>query len=638
MPDAPRPLETLLAKARARTPTTTLGWTWLASTALSLLALAWQASWLLRPLLGRPALVGRLGWDQAAALRYLAVRSLKHFHQFPSWNPYACGGHPAWAGLDGDPNVVSPLLPVYLLFSLPVAMHVEIVAYTLAGAVGTWLLASRFTRSPALCALATLVFALGGRVSLQLAGGHLWHLSYALVPLALFFLDRAIGEPTLGPARRGHVVWAGACLALMVYGGGAYAWPQTALLLGVYALWLAVATRSLWPVGALGLASAVGLGLAAPKLLPVLDVAARYARRTDAAAALSPEVLSAALLDPAQTFRTEAPGVPPDLWFEVGIYVGAAAAAWLAVGLLFASGRREQPLRALAAGFALLALGPFHAYAPWSIARQLPVLSSQAMPSRWLYVALLLAACAAAGGIEGLLARAARWRVGLEIALLALVAWVAIDIGKVARRPLAEQLVVAAPTTPERDAPFVTETRLPASLRASDDASAPASLPAERANLGTIECDTFPGLSNFPGLAATVPAYEGRPSGVGARGRDDPDYRGEAYLVEGRGRATIAAWSPGAVELRVEGARPGDHVVLNQNWDPGWHVSGADAWSFHDSIAATLRGGSATVRFTYRPPFAWLGLLLCAGTLGALVYAARTARARRRARGGVLSS
>jgi hypothetical protein len=627
VPDEPRPSEPLRAKLRRRLPSTRAGWVLWSASVASLLVLAWLSVRALAPLTLRPTLLGRHDWDQAEALRYLTVKSLRVFHQFPSWNPYACGGHPAWAAPDGDPNVVSPLLPAYLLLSLPVAVHVEIVFFTLAGAVGTWLLASRFTRSPALCALAVVVFAFDGRWALQLAAGHLWHLTYALVPWTLFFLDRAIGaEPSLGPPRRGDVVWAGACMAFMVYAGAAYPWPQTALLLGVYALWLAIATRSLWPVTALALSSAVAFGLSAPKLLPVLSVVARYPHVTLSAIRLSPEALSAALLDPAQTFSVGS-GIGSAPWFEVGIYVGTAAAVWLVLGSLLAGGRREQPLRALAAVFVVLSLGPFHEYAPWTLARQLPVLSGQAMPSRWIYLAVLATACAAAGTSERMLLHAGRYRVAIEVALVAVVAWIGFDVTAVARKPLLDEMNAPVATTPDQNATFVTETRLPGALQVPE-LSTPATLPAERANLGTLECNTFPGLSNFPGLAATLPEYDGRPSGIGARGRDEGDYKGEAFLLEGHGLAHVVAWAPGAVTVQVEGARAGDHLVLNQNWDPGWSVGGADAWSYRNAIAATLKDGTATVRFRYGSWWSWLGLVVLAGTVGALVVV-RRARGRR---------
>jgi hypothetical protein len=136
----------------------------------------------------------------------------------------------------------------------------------------------------------------------------------------------------------------------------------------------------------------------------------------------------------------------------------------------------------------------------------------------------------------------------------------------------------------------------------------------------------FHGLNNFDGAGVALPGYEGRPSELGAHGRTEAGYHGEAYVEEGHGTASITSWSPSAVEVRVEGARAGDHVVLNQNWDAGWHVDGATATNRSNTIAGTMPGPSGTVRFVYRPPFLWLGLLFFAATSGALAYAARVRR------------
>ncbi len=626
MPDAPRPPESLLVRWRRHRPTTAAQWALLVAAIAGVLVVVLDAVRALAPLFVRPMAVGKHDWDQAEALRYLVVKSLKVFHAFPSWNPYACGGHPAWAAPEGDPNVVTPLLLAYLALPLALAMHVEIIVMSLVGAVGTWLLASRFTRSPGLRALAVVVFAFDGRWGMQLAMGHLWHLVFGLAPWVLFFLDRAIGaEPTQSPPRRADAVWAGVTLAFVVYLGGAQPWPSILALVVVYGVWLAVSTRSLRPLAMLGVTLAVAFGLSAPKLVPVLDVLARYPRPTIAAAVVSPEAMSLALLDETQPFLANVPGVPMSWWPEVGIYVGTLGASWLVLGSILAGGRREQPLRAMALVFVLFALGPFHEYAPWVLVRQLPMLSSQAMPSRWLYLAVLATACAAAGASEPLLARAGRRRPAIELLLVAVVAWVMLDVSAVARKPLLGELVAPLPATADSTAAFVTETRLPGALVPPESAPAP-SLPAERANLGTIECNTFPGLSNYPGIASTLPEYDGRPSGIGAKGRDEPDYKGEAFLLEGRGLARVKSWTPDAVDVLVEGAQAGDHLVLDQNWDPGWHVFGADAWSYRNAIAATLQGGTSTVSFRYRSRFAWLGGLLFAATVAALVRARRTSR------------
>lgn len=78
--------------------------------------------------------------------------------------------------------------------------------------------------------------------------------------------------------------------------------------------------------------------------------------------------------------------------------------------------------------------------------------------------------------------------------------------------------------------------------------------------------------------------------------------------------------------VRVSGATPGDLIVLNQNWDPGWTVNGVNAVNFHDTAAAVIDGRSQVFLFRYRPRWWWVSLLLFASTM---VGIAAVFRARR---------
>src|SRR5262249_26953037 len=149
-------------------------------------------------------------------------------------------------------------------------------------AVGAWLLACRFTRSPAARALVVVAFAVNGRWALQITSGHTWHLAYGWTPWVFYFYDRATGaDPTRGPARRRDVVLCGACIAMMVYTGGIYPLPETIFAIAVYGVFLAVVTRSPRPLG-VGLACGLlAFGLAAPKLLPVFEVLSKHPRLVD---------------------------------------------------------------------------------------------------------------------------------------------------------------------------------------------------------------------------------------------------------------------------------------------------------------------------------------------------------------------
>ena len=63
-------------------------------------------------------------WDVQASHRYLVLLSLFRYHEFPSWNPFACGGFPAWGYVEADTIVVSPFLPAYLVLPLALALRI----------------------------------------------------------------------------------------------------------------------------------------------------------------------------------------------------------------------------------------------------------------------------------------------------------------------------------------------------------------------------------------------------------------------------------------------------------------------------------------------------------------------------------
>src|SRR5882672_7785900 len=125
------------------------------------------------------SLWGGHDWDSCTAFRYLVVKSLKSYHQFPFWNPYGGGGYTAWGYVESDTNVVSPWLPFYLLLDLRRALRVEVTGMALFSAVGTWFLAGRFTSSVAGRVFACALFVVNGRWALQATSGHSWHWYFA---------------------------------------------------------------------------------------------------------------------------------------------------------------------------------------------------------------------------------------------------------------------------------------------------------------------------------------------------------------------------------------------------------------------------------------------------------------------------
>ncbi len=369
----------------------------------------------------------------------------------------------------------------------------------------------------------------------------------------------------------------------------------------------------------------LALGLAAPKLFPVLEVMSKHPRLVESTETLDLKAFVDVLTSHEQDMSSVHAGVSQWGWHEWGMYVGWPVVMAVAAGIVFGRGTREQPLKW--AGLVLLSLGfgAFDTRAPWALLHQVPVFKSQHVPSRWMYPAALVLATLAAAFAERALRRSGRWRAWLEVGMIAGVAWIARDIATISRQPLAHAFTVKMPTTAESIGPFHTEVHLPAELAYTSD-WAPPSLSAEMANIGTIDCGTFPAFHNY------FRDQNGRTAGLGARGRGDASYKGEVFIPDGVGTASIDAWSPNEVKVAVRGAQAGEHVVLNQNWDPGWSAGGTTATNWSDSVAAQLHGPDSVVVFRYRPPTFIPGLVVCAMTVSGIAWAYRRKR-RRTAKG-----
>jgi hypothetical protein len=610
-----------LARVRGLFPRTGAGWGRAAASFLAWGIVLGMIGIVVGPALRDRQSIGSHDWDQMEAHRYLVYKSIRLYHQFPFWNPYGCGGHPSWAGIESGTAIVSPWLPFYLFAPLPIALKVELAGTAVLSAIGTWLFAGRFTRSAALRAFVCAIFVVNGRWALQAAAGHTWHLYYAWTPWVLYFFDRAHGLGRLDhlgdrpPPRWRDVVLCGASIAMMVYNGAIYPLPQTIVTLAIWACVLAIYHRRIRPIAVALASGAVAFGLAAPKLVPLLDELRRFPRLIDSTETLDLHGFIVLLTSRDQGFDSRPAPLGPYGWHEWGMYIGWVGFLALLAGALFAHGPREVPLKWVGMLLVLLGFGAFHEYAPWTELHKFPIFRSQHVPSRWLYPAALVLAAVLVSPLERGMRRLGRARPLAEVILLAGVAWVSFDVAMVAHLPIAQGFGAHMPKVATGTAEFHTEAHVSAAYGYDGGGYAPPSLPAEIANVGEIDCGMFPGLNIY------LRDAQGVIPGLGAKGRGDPAYHGEAYTVSGTGRATIAHFSPNEITVKLEDGRPGDLVVLNQNWDPGWRAHGAPAIAYHDAAATVIRAPNETIVFRYRPHFLGLSLAIFFFAVGGIVWA-----------------
>lgn len=539
-------------------------------------------------------------WDAQTAHRYLAWMSLVRYHELPGWNPYACGGFPAWGYVEADTIVVSPFLPAYLLLPLSVALRVEVLGMAIVSATGAWAAASRFTTSHAARALVAVLWAVNGRWALQTAAGHTWHLAYGWMPWCLYFFERA----RQGTWKVRDVAGGGVAIAMLVYSGGIYPLPHTVLLLGFYAALLCVIDRSARPLLTLAALGVLGVALSAPKLLPLLDGFGKAPRLIESTEVLEPGALLSLLTSREQGFGARPARVSPYGWHEWGMYISTAGVWILLLAAIFVQGRREAALKAVGALFFVLGFGAFHPAAPWTLLhKHAPVFRSQHVPSRFLYTAVLVFALVAVAGIGRFIAKRAHRLPWLDAAAALLVCGLAVDVGLVAQLPMSAAMWMEPPDRIPADRAFHFEQEPPFQYKRRDWAG-PMYL-AMLGNTGVINCYGAPPFDR-----------------KGARPVGAADYKGEVWLT-GHGTARIAEWSPNHVVVDVEGADPGSLLAYNMNFDEGWRSDAGPVEALQNVVATRIQGGSSRVTLRYRPPYLGLGVVTAALAVGGLVWLRR---------------
>jgi hypothetical protein len=559
--------------------------------------------YVLAPMLADFSTYGFHDWDVASAYRYITVLSLREHGEGPWWHPFLCGGVPAFGYVEGATNLISPYLPFYLLFDIRTAIRVEVVGQALLALSGAYLFASRFTKSVALCALLAALFVLNGRFAFQAASGHTWHLGYALMPWAFYFFERAHASGRLSTA-----VWSGVAIALQCYLGAIYPLPHTALFLALYAFLLAFASKTLRPLALFSVAGSSAAGLAAPKLLAVLDHMQAVPRLIESKEVIGFSELFVMLLQPEQRFGERPVPVPAYNWHEWGIYVGFGGVLVLCAGLLFATGRRENVLKVLGVTCLLLGFGAFHELAPWALLHELPIFASQHVPSRFHFSMLLFLGAAFVGFAARRLDPAIERRPHVDALMLIPVALLAWDMARYSRIPFEQAFWMRAPSQIPRAESFRHRT-LPPVQYLRRDWAAPILL-SMFANTGVIRC--YGVDPNF------VP---------GARAADKPGYSGLVHVAEGQGVAKLVEWTPNRAVVEVSGATPSALVVYNMNYDPSWRANGEPALEWHGVSAKRLESVNERVEFHYFPRtlrYSWVFVLVALAASGLTSQRVRT--------------
>ncbi|HZS03122.1 MAG TPA: hypothetical protein VFE37_30715 [Chloroflexota bacterium] len=411
--------------------------------------LVWFGPWLAAR---EPQMGGDVTLEFYPRLAY-AVAAIRH-GALPLWSPWTMAGTPLLA--NPQLGVLYPghwpllaLLPVGMALNYAVALHLVLAA----GA--TYALGRRWALTPGAAALAAMSYALNGMFAARLWAGNLSLLEVmAWAPAMLYAAERFRADP--GP--RTWLLLVGV-LALSLLVGFYHPWLLALLALGLYLLGMpgSVGAR-MRRLAALGAAVAVAAALAAPALLPAVELirwttrSGRLAWEFATAASLPPWHIVTLLLP--ELFGSGAGTYWPGPWWHWQELTAYAGVLPLVLAALACARPREPWVRycmALGAIALVLALGRFTPVYGWFY-DWVPGYGSLRDPGRHLLLFSLAVALLAGRGADRLLSGHGRRGVlGLLGAIFALAAVASVAAAQLADRaadtmvPLLSQLGLWAP-------------------------------------------------------------------------------------------------------------------------------------------------------------------------------------------------
>jgi len=300
---------------------------------------------------------------------------------------------------NAEAPTLGPLVGLLPLLGTDAYIKLLIVAFTCAGCVGMFALLRDFEVEWPIAAPLAVVFAFNGFFFSHFAAGHHWAMGGQVLPWLVLLLRRAASGASAA-------IWIAAAInAFTIMGGQHQPFIWQNLVLGAYAVLLALQRRSPRPLVCLVAIVACTAGLGAVKLLPMVLEFADYDPTQHTIG------MPAASLWMSFFAHGQGPGTRlPDLeftsgagWWEYAFYSGPVFAVCLVAAV--SSLRRTWPIVAITAFFAWIAIDAAGGFDLWGRIADLPVWRTQRSPSRFLFVATFGVIVAGGVGLQRVAAR-----------------------------------------------------------------------------------------------------------------------------------------------------------------------------------------------------------------------------------------
>lgn len=277
------------------------------------------------------------------------------------------------------------------------------------------------------------------------------------------------------------------------------------------------------------------------------------------------------------------------------MYVGFAALLPFLLGV-WTGWRRHGALLACLVLFAWISLGSHAPLDLSSIFQRLPVFSNMRMFQRFGIVVLLAFSVFAGLGMDAIRETLARRSGKPVLATGVAIAWgalVLLDLALV-NAPIFADAFTIPPLAVETHREFRQTASFPVY---GEKGFVPGRFPFLHRTLSGLYPATLANRGSTRG-------YRSLHMPSAAIASDSPGYRGEAFL-EGRGSATLRAWSSEHIAVEVQ-ASEGGQLVVNQNFAPGWRAYADDGveravYPLEGRLTVEVRPEDRILEIAYRP-------------------------------------
>lgn len=556
-------------------------------------------------------------WDHHTAHLAQAYEVVVKYHQFPLWNPYHCGGMPAFA--NPQSRILSPALIFSIIFGPIIGVKLEILFYLIFGLLGFFALARYYQLTLLAAIFASSIYMLNGMFSLSLTVGMVPFLSIGFIPWVFLFFKKAIDK------KSGLYVIATAFALTILFFNGVHLLILILPLLILQAISEFLGSRKPITLILLGSILVLFFGLSAVKLLPSLELMSRYPRMISEYSGYSLKGLTLALLSKNQNLEDIEKWQPGKRGFwegitygmdENGMYVGIIPLVLFILGLWLNAKKRWQ-LTVIFLIFLWLSFGERIPLSFWQSLKPIFPFDSFRVAQRFRFIFMVPLSIFAGLGLEALTKYSKKLtkKFSLLACIPTLVVIIVIyDLVKVNSLPFEEAFSIP-PIETSRKQEFIQTCNL--DFYDKNGFISGRTNPPIRAAWSS-EYPTF--LSN---QGIVEGCYEAIPVSRNAVCIDQKNYKGEIFLENAVGNVKLKYWSPNKITVKTSVLSEGS-LVVNQNYDPGWKIkkpTGKEVKSLGGLLSTDVFPEDEEIVFYYFPlSFIIGGTISLASLLAVVIY------------------